>query len=77
MRFDPIPQARVVRHAGELVAPPPQPRPPRPPRPPRRAEPEPGWLGTAMVYVVGLWPLTCVLLLVAALLVLTAHLGAP
>jgi hypothetical protein len=74
MRFDPIPQARVVRHAGELVAPPPQ---PRPPRPPRSAEPEASWLGTAAVYAVGLWPLTCVLLLVAGLLVLTANLGAP
>lgn len=67
---DPIPQARVVRHAGQLMTPPPAPR----------TEPSgagAGHLRTALVYAIGLWPLTCVMLLVAGLLVLTAHLGAP
>lgn len=67
--FDRIPQARIVRHAGEWVAPP----------PPPRSEPEfdGGYLRTALAYAIGLWPLTCVLLLLAGLLVLTAHMGAP
>lgn len=66
--FDPIPQARVVRHAGRLMAPPPA---------PRTEEPGSGMVRTAMVYAIGLWPLTAVMLLTAGLLVLTAHLGAP
>ncbi|HEY0482007.1 MAG TPA: hypothetical protein VGD37_31025 [Kofleriaceae bacterium] len=66
--FDPIPQARVVRHAGQLMAPPPAPRTP---------DPRPPYVRTAMAYAVGLWPLTCVVALVAGLLILTAHLGAP
>jgi hypothetical protein len=66
--FDPIPQARVVRHAGQLMAPPPA---------PRTADAGAGYLRTAMIYAVGLWPLTCVTALVVGLLVLTAHLGAP
>jgi hypothetical protein len=49
MTLDSIPQARVVRHAGQLVAPPPLPRAPR--------SAEPGWLHTALIYAVGLWPL--------------------
>lgn len=64
---DPIPQARVFRHAGELMAPPPAPR----------TEAAVGYLRTALTYAIGLWPLTCVVLLVAGLLVLTAHMGAP
>jgi hypothetical protein len=64
MSFDPIPQARVVRHAGQLIVPPPAPR-----------SDEPGYLRTALVYAIGLWPLTCVMMLVVGLLVLTANLG--
>jgi hypothetical protein len=66
MSFDPIPQARVVRHAGQLMVPPPA---------PRTEEPGHGYLRTAVLYAVGLWPLTCVMMLVAGLLVLTANLG--
>ena len=68
VRFDPIPQARVVRHAGQLMAPPPR---------PRTEEPGTGVLHVAMAYAFGLWPLTAVMLLAAGLLVVTAHLGAP
>jgi hypothetical protein len=64
--FDPIPQARVFRHAGELMAPPPAPR----------TEAAVGHLRTALAYALGLWPLTAVVLLIAGLLVLTAHMGA-
>ena len=66
MSFDPIPQARVVRHAGRVMVPPPA---------PRTEEPGAGYLRTALLYAVGLWPLTCVMMLVAGLLVLTANLG--
>ena len=65
MSLDPIPQARVVRHAGQLMVPPPAPR----------TDPGTGYVRTAMMYAVGLWPLTCVMMLVAGLLVLTANLG--
>ena len=67
MSFDPIPQARIVRHAGQLVV------PPRAPRSPT----EPSFFRTAAEVVVGLWPLTCVVMLLAGLLVLTANLHAP
>lgn len=68
--FDPIPQARVVRHAGQLMAPPPAPRTEDP-------ADAAGYARAALTYAIGLWPLTCVVLLVAGLLVLTANLGAP
>ena len=69
MSFDPIPQARIVRHAGEWMA---------PPRAPRTEDPGgPSVIRIALAYAIGLWPLTCVVLLVAGLLVLTANLGAP
>lgn len=66
MSFDPIPQARIVRQAGQRMA---------PPRAPRTEDP--GYVRMALVYAIGLWPLTAVVLLTAGLLVLTAHLGAP
>jgi hypothetical protein len=68
VRFDPIPQARIVRHAGQLMA---------PPRAPRTEAAGAGYLRIAATYVVGLWPLTCVVMLVAGLLVFTANLHAP
>jgi hypothetical protein len=67
--LEPIPQARVVRSAGQLVAPPP---------PPRRA---PGPLfeqaRSALAVAVGLWPLTAVLLLMLGLLYFAGNYGAP
>lgn len=64
MHVDPLPQVRIVRHAGQVMAPPPA---------PRRADAEPGPLRTALLYAEGLWPLLCVVLAIAGLLVLTAH----
>jgi hypothetical protein len=68
MSFDSLPQARVVRKAGHLIAP--------PPRPPSD---EPSWLGDhlriALGYAIGLWPLTCVVLLVCGFLVLAGSQG--
>lgn len=66
-----IPQAHIVRQAGKLIA------PPRAPRAELDPDGESGVLRSALVYAVGLWPLTCVLLLLAGLLVFTAHLDAP
>ena len=66
--FDPIPQVRIVRHGGRLVM---------PPRAPRPQVPGDGYVRIAMTYVLGLWPLTCVVMLLAGLVVLTAHMCAP
>lgn len=70
MTGDSIPQARVVRNAGRLVA--------QPPAPPSD---EVSWLRghliTGLHYAVGLWPLTCVVLLMFGLLVLAGHTGRP
>ncbi|HEU4730870.1 MAG TPA: hypothetical protein VFT22_23405 [Kofleriaceae bacterium] len=66
MAVDSIPQARVVRKGGRLMAQPPA---------PRGAEASP--LLTALGYALGLWPLTCVVMLVLGLLVLAGNNGAP
>jgi hypothetical protein len=67
--LEPIPQARVVRNAGQLVAPPPA---------PRRA---PGALAeqarSALAVAIGLWPLTAVLILAMGLLYFAGNSGAP
>ena len=68
--FDSIPQARVVRKAGRLMAPPPAPRCPS-------TVSLAQVLRTALVYAIGLWPLTCVVLLLCGLLVMAGHNGAP
>lgn len=67
--LDPIPQARVVRKAGQLVAPPPAPR-----QPPSQLSEQ---LRTALAIAVGLWPLTGVVLLMAGLLYIAGNIGAP
>jgi hypothetical protein len=67
---DSIPQARVVRTAGQLVAPPPPPRT-------RRSIAIGEHLRVGLAYAVGLWPLTCVVLLMCGFLILAAQNGAP
>jgi hypothetical protein len=67
MTIHSIPQARVVRKAGQLVA--------QPPTPPDHDE---GTalghaLRTSLSYAIGLWPLTCVVLLMIGLLILAAN----
>jgi hypothetical protein len=68
MTVDSLPQARVVRKAGQLMAP--------PPRPPSD---ETTWLGghlrTGLTYAIGLWPLTCVVLLMFGFLLLAGRTG--
>jgi hypothetical protein len=67
MAFDPLPQARVVRKAGQLVA---------PPRMPRVAS-EPNvivrGLRDAVQIALGMWPLTAVLLLMIGFLIMAGN----
>ncbi|HEX4421864.1 MAG TPA: hypothetical protein VH165_28325 [Kofleriaceae bacterium] len=69
MTFHSIPQARVVRKAGQLMSPPPAPR--------DDGTPIGEQLRAALGYAVGLWPLTCVILLVFGLLVMAGNAGTP
>jgi len=68
--FDALPQARVVRKAGRLIAPPPAPR-----------EPAREGLGTQLRLMlglmVGLWPLTGTVLLALGLLIIAGNATAP
>lgn len=67
--LDPIPQARVVKNAGQLVA---------PPRPPRTVPgPISEHLRTAAAVALGLWPLTAVVMLLFALLYFAGMRGSP
>jgi hypothetical protein len=72
--FDPIPQARVVRSAGQLVTPPRAPRSPRAPQSPSRFQEN---ARIVLTYAVGLWPLTGVLILAIGLMWAAAMSGSP
>jgi hypothetical protein len=64
-----LPQARVFRKAGRLMTAPPI---------PRGVGPTLGeQLRAAAVYAIGLWPLTCVVLLLCGLLIMAGNNGAP
>ena len=71
LSFDSIPQARVVRKGAHVFAPPPVPR----------IAAEPGSLGAharnAFAVMIGLWPLTCVLLLAVGLMIMAGNNGGP
>ncbi len=69
LTFDSLPQARVVRAGGQLVAPPP--RPPEPPGALRQG------LRSVLEVAVGMWPLTATMALAMALIYLTALFGSP
>ena len=63
-----IPQARVFRQAGRLMASPLA----------RRSAASVGeHLRIALIYAIGLWPLTCVVLLMCGLLIVASNIGAP
>jgi hypothetical protein len=67
-RHDRIPKARVFRKAGRMVAMPHA----------RRSMATVGeHLRIAAIYAVGLWPLTCVLLLACGLLIVAGNASAP
>lgn len=66
--FDTLPQARVVRNAGQIVT---------PPRAPRAQVDEDTPLRMFVAYAVGLWPLTAIVLLMFGLLYMAGMNGAP
>jgi hypothetical protein len=68
MTIHSIPQARVVRKAGQLMTP-----PPAPPDDVDGGTALSRALRTALGYAIGLWPLTCVVLLVIGLLIIAAN----
>ena len=70
MSLDPLPQARVVKKAGQLIAPPRAPRTAPPSAVARHAR-------EALNIAVGLWPLTGVLLLMVFLMIVGVNSGAP
>jgi hypothetical protein len=71
LTFDSIPQARVVRKGGQQFAPPRAPRPR--PEPSKLRE----QLRAAAAVVLGLWPLTTVLLIAFGLLYMAGMNGSP
>jgi hypothetical protein len=69
LTFDSIPQARVVRKGGQLYAPPPAPK--------TQEEGLRDHLFSALNMMVGLWPLTAIVLLATGLLIMAGNNGAP
>jgi hypothetical protein len=70
LSFDTIPQARVVRKGGQHFAPPPAPRVHEPNIIRDR-------LYDALHLMIGLWPLTAIVLLATGLLIMAGNNGAP
>jgi hypothetical protein len=70
LTFDSIPQARIVRKGAQHFAPPPAPKTHEPSVVRER-------LMDALHLLVGLWPLTAVVLLMTGLLILAGSHGAP
>ncbi len=70
LTFDSLPQARVVRKGGQQFAPPPAPK-----------THEPTAMGeaiqNALGVIVGLWPITAIVLLCTGLLIMAGNNGAP
>lgn len=71
--FDQLPQARIVRKAGQSFVPPPE--PPRPPGPVASAMRE--QLRGALEVAVGMWPLTAVLIVMAGFVILAGNYQGP
>lgn len=71
LTFDSIPQARLVRKGSQAFT------PPRAPRTRRDPSPFELQLREALAVAVGLWPLTCVVLLAMGLLFMAGMNGAP
>ena len=70
LTFDSLPQARVVRKGGQHFAPPPRPRVYEP-----SAFRE--HIHSAFAVMIGLWPLTAIVLLAAGLVIMAGNNGAP
>ena len=70
LTFNAIPQARVVRKGAHVFAPPPAPRSNEPSALHEHAR-------NVLAVVLGLWPLTCVVLLAAGLMIMAGNNGGP
>lgn len=70
LTFDSIPQARVVRKGAQQFAPPPAP-------PSHEPNVIRDHLMDALHVMVGLWPLTAIVLLCTGLLIMAGNNGAP
>ena len=70
LTFDSIPQARVVRKGAQQFAPPPAP-------PSHEPNVIRDHLMDALHMMVGLWPLTAIVLLCTGLLIMAGNNGAP
>jgi hypothetical protein len=70
LTFDSLPQARVVRKGGQLFAPPPPPRVQEPSVLRERVH-------DTLAILVGLWPLTAIVLLCTGLVIMAGNNGAP
>ena len=70
LTFDSLPQARVVRKGGQLFAPPPA---------PKIEEPSALREGVhnVLAVLIGLWPLTAIVLLCTGFIILAGNSGAP
>jgi hypothetical protein len=65
LSFDSLPQARVVRTHGKLIAPPPA---------PKRSQSAAGrFVRESAEIMLGMWPVTAVMLFAVALLVMVGH----
>ena len=65
-----LPQARIVKHGGQLFAPPPRPRAPARRRRPGQLKEQ---MRDALALAIGMWPLTAAMLLMLGLLVSAAN----
>jgi hypothetical protein len=70
LTFDSLPQARVVRKGGQLFAPPPVPRS-------QEQTERNEAIQNALGMIVGLWPITAIVLLCTGLLIMAGNNGAP
>jgi hypothetical protein len=70
LTFDSLPQARVVRKGGQQFAPPPAPKVEEP------SALRDGVYNTLGI-LIGLWPITAIVLLCTGFLIMAGHNGAP
>ena len=69
LTFDSLPQARIVRVGGQLMAP--------PPTPPEARISLVAVAREVLAYAIGLWPLTAIVVLMFALMYLATMYGSP
>ena len=67
-----LPQARIVKHGGQVYAP-----PPAPPVSRRRPGQTKEQMHEALALAVGMWPLFAVMMLIVGMFILATYRGAP